>query len=1156
MSENRWDRVARIFSEASELDAENRDSYLQQECGDDVAMLSELQDLLICHESTEDRRFEEVPRASIVAKLEDAVPTADPFTIGAMFGPYRVKKLIGRGGSSDVYLAERTSDFEQTVAIKVLRRQHGFLGPTAHQRFEIERQVLADLHHDSIAKILDGGTDSWGRPFLVMEYASGGSLISHCDRNRLGIRERVELFRKVCEAVGHAHSLGIVHRDIKPSNILVDEHSVPKLVDFGIAKLTSVPLDDDALHLTQTGLIPMTPYYASPEQARGEPVGLASDVYSLGVVCYELLTGRRPYDLTSMSPQQIERTICSHTPSTPSSTVVPDAAITSGSQLEESGGPTGSDVEAQTGGPSFTSICRSRSTSPQKLRRALGDLDNVVLMAMRKDPSRRYRSASDMAEDLTRYLDGKAVVAGAESWAYRFRTMMRQNAVPVVATGLILTSLVAALIVSSVALQRERVTALELQAMVYAYDIKSAFRAIQERDFDIARAIYQRNKSTAVEGGRGLEWAALEKLSRHAEPKILGGHEKAVKELTLVPGKPWAITVGDDDQIIVWDIEVGERVHTLKGDGPFASVAVSPDGRYLATGQETAWSGDEVVTSDVALWDLTSREQVAVVATVTASIEALAFSPDGKKLAIGPRYDPMVVVSIPNGEVLDESDVVPAEDENALFSRYRTLKFLKDGRLVRPVRKIDEQGVRIDFLQVWDRDLAGPTHSFELGNALKSFAISADESILVATDDNLPVLGVFELETGKLLCETAVAFGNKRVAISADGQQITVGYGDGIMQHWRLQRIPDGRDDGEGSKNDSAFRLSDQGTIRAHKYEVGFIVFTENGNLLTCGGDGLVKVWPAEVMSELSQTKWPSDATINKVRVGSSGHVEFHGSNHEIHISTSNSDELIFLPPSEIEFSVSGSSSDGSKIAFGGRQGTLEVVNAAYDEVAVWQHGSVSIMDVQFSPDDQLVAATGNNRWTTVWELGKEEYVHRFKHNVTGTAVAFSPDGSLLACGGHDFLEVYDVRSGEQEFRLQTNSRVQTIDWHDGGNVLASGHTNGEMLLHEVGEEYTTTALPRHRGLVAQVLFVSDNRMVSCSQTSVRMWNVSKKLDLGTIDFRSLLDEPDELAGIAGVAVSPDQANLLVVFNIPNRTRILELPMTISDMPEPNRQPQ
>jgi len=304
--------------------------------------------------------------------------------------------------------------------------------------------------------------------------------------------------------------------------------------------------------------------------------------------------------------------------------------------------------------------------------------------------------------------------------------------------------------------------------------------------------------------------------------------------------------------------------------------------------------------------------------------------------------------------------------------------------------------------------------------------------------------------------------------------------------------------------------------------------------------------------------EWPPHAVVSKVKKGFAGNTEFHDWNGGIYFQANNSKDLKVVPPKTIDFSAIRSSSDGSKLAIGGRHGSLRIFdwNTTYDEVAVWEHGSVSLTDVQFSPDDQLVAATGNNLWTTVWAIGSESHVHRFAHNKPGAVIAFSPDGSLLACGGHDFLEVYDVRSGGQEFKVQTDSPVQTIDWHDGGNVLASGHTNGEVFIHELGEERTSTPLPRHRGLVAQVLFVSDNRLVTCSQSSVRMWNVSKKLDLGTIDFRSLLDEPDERAGIAGVAVSPDQANLLVVFNIPNRTRILELPMAISDKPEPNRQPQ
>jgi serine/threonine protein kinase/tetratricopeptide (TPR) repeat protein len=403
MDSDRWQRIQRLFHEALDLPHSDRHTFLQSACVDDQDLAAEIMSMLeqdAGGSSLLDRNLAEVAHQTLADR--------NLFTPGSLssqeFGPYRILGFLGEGGMGVVYLAERI-DFGNQVAIKVLR--DAWLSPSRRERFASEQRTLAQLNHPSIAQLYDADTLPDGTPWFVMELVNGVPLTEYCQRRNSSVEDRLQLFRSVCEAVQFAHGNAVIHRDLKPSNILVKDDGTLRLLDFGIAKQLEsldVPVDQ-----TLTGLRLMTPAYAAPEQIRGDRVGIHTDVYSLGVVLFELLTGQLPFDLSNLTPAEAATVITEHDPGKPS-TVARMAGF--------------------------------QANRPPLRKAAWADLDVLCLTAMHKDPQRRYRSVEALIRDVDHYLNAEPLEARPDTLSYRTGKFVRRHSRAVTAAALVFVVIV------------------------------------------------------------------------------------------------------------------------------------------------------------------------------------------------------------------------------------------------------------------------------------------------------------------------------------------------------------------------------------------------------------------------------------------------------------------------------------------------------------------------------------------------------------------------------------------------------------------------------------------------------------------------------------------------------------------------------------------
>ena len=455
MPGSNWERVQEIFLAAADLPEAERAAWLDTACGDDAALREEVESLLRA-----DREGERVLASAIENAAESILK--EPDIVGTRLGAYRVTEEIGRGGIGAVYLAERADDqYHKKVAIKIVK--HGMDTAEILGRFRHERQILANLDHPYIARLVDGGTTPDGRPFFVLEFVEGQMIDAYCDERDLNVEARLKLFLRVCEAVSYAHRSLVIHRDLKPGNILVTAEGVPKLLDFGMAKLLNPGLNSvsetvnldrsmiraEGVHAEseshtafvdtmQSGVRILTPAYASPEQVRGDPVTVASDIYSLAASLYELLTGVRPHRIEKQTPQAIEHAICDVP------VVRPSAAV----------------------------------TNKALARRLSGDLDNILLHALDKDPRRRYASVEHFAEDLRRHLTNQPVTARPDTILYRMRKFASRRRGTVAAAAAVLATLTAGIVVSlrEARIARQNLVQVRRLANAFVFNVHDAVR--------------------------------------------------------------------------------------------------------------------------------------------------------------------------------------------------------------------------------------------------------------------------------------------------------------------------------------------------------------------------------------------------------------------------------------------------------------------------------------------------------------------------------------------------------------------------------------------------------------------------------------------------------------------------------------------------------
>ena len=613
MPEN-WDRVKELFALALERDPQERSSFLRQACGGDDSLRTEVDSLLAS--------FDGAPAFLEDSPVVDLISAQSRAISGKRIGAYRIIREIGHGGMAIVYLGERDDqNYRKQVAIKMVKA--GIDTAQILQRFRNERQTLAALDHSNIVKLLDGGSGEDGSPYLVMEYVEGLPIDQYCDLHQLSVDDRLRLFREVCSAVQYAHENLVIHRDLKPSNILIAKDGVPRLLDFGIAKLLNPEFFQTPL-VTRTDWRPMTPEYASPEQIRGQAVTTATDVYSLGVLLFELLAGHRPYAASGQSLLEMERMVCETEPERPS------AVIYRREEKQSSDGTAPIIITPDR-------VSKQRGSQPAELQRRLrGDLDTIVLKALRKEPERRYRSVEEFSRDIERYLTGMPVAARKSTLLYRCGRFLHRHKESVTA-GFAVLGIVASIAVWEVHRVSNRERALPQAGNTQVQGRRSVailgFKNLSSRP-DTAWVSTALSEMLATELGAGEKLRVIpgESVARMKIDLSLTGTETVSPEALRQVQK----NLGSDFVVDGSYLDLGQdNGKQIRLDLRLQNAA---EGKTVATVSETSTEGQLLdlvsrvgrkLRDDLGVEEVSQVESVGIRAATPSNAEAMRFYSEG-----------------------------------------------------------------------------------------------------------------------------------------------------------------------------------------------------------------------------------------------------------------------------------------------------------------------------------------------------------------------------------------------------------------------------------------------------------------------------------------------------------------------------------------------